>query len=243
MAAKMKNFNLVLTVVSLALGLLLAVQFRVTRDLQTQQTPGLQRAQSLVARVNEAREKRDDLQERANDLRQKLDKAAAGAELGSLKNELMLYRIEAGLTGATGPGVEVTLNDSNMVVQPGENPNLYVLHDEDVLKVLNELKAAGAEALAINDQRQLSISEIRCVGPTILTNKNQRLTPPFVITAIGNQDNMVNSLKMRGGVVGYLQNWGIQVNIKKISQITIPAYAGGLSFEYARAVEESEAGQ
>lgn len=243
MAEKKKNYYIALAAVGLVLGLLLAVQYRMTSDLQTRKTPGVQRAQTLVTRVNEAREKRDDLQQQANDLRQKLDKVAAGAELGSMKDQLMLYRIEAGLTGVTGPGVEVTLNDSNMTVQPGENPNLYVLHDEDVLKVLNELKAAGAEALAINNQRLLSTSEIRCVGPTILTNKNQRLTPPFVITAIGNQDNLLNSLKMRGGVVGDLQIWGIQVNIKKVSQITIPAYTGGLSFEYARPADEKEAGQ
>lgn len=243
MKEKMKNYYIGLTVVGLVLGLLLAIQFRVTNNLQAQQTPGMQRAQTLVARVNEAREKRDDLQQQANDLRQKLDKVAAGAELGSMRDQLMLYRIEAGLTGVTGPGVEVTLNDSNMTVQPGENPNLYVLHDVDVLKVLNELKAAGAEALAINNQRLLSTSEIRCVGPTILTNKNLRLAPPFIITAIGNQDNLFNSLKMRGGVVGELQIWGIQVNIKKVSQITIPAYTGGLSFEYARLADEKEAGQ
>ncbi|KJS14694.1 MAG: hypothetical protein VR69_16665 [Peptococcaceae bacterium BRH_c4b] len=243
MIKKVQNYYIALVIVGLVLGVLLAVQFRVTSNLQGQKTPGVQRAQTLVTRVNEAREKRDDLQQQANGLRQKLDKVAAGVELGSMKDELMLYRIEAGLTGVTGSGVEVTLNDSNMVVQPGGNPNLYVLHDEDVLEVLNELKAAGAEALAINNQRLLSTSEIRCAGPTILTNKNQRMTPPFVITAIGDPDNMVNSLKMRRGVVDNLQDWGIQVNIKKVSQVTIPAYSGGLSYEYARPADEKEAGQ
>lgn len=241
--SKSKNYQIALIVVGLVLGLLLAVQFRMTRDMHKQKGPVVQRAQTLVSRVNEAREKRDNLQERANELRQKLDKAAAGPELVNMKDELTLYRIEAGLSDLTGPGVEVTMNDSNVAVQPGENPNLYVLHDEDVLKVLNELKAAGAEALAINDQRLISSSEIRCVGPTILTNRNQRLTPPFVISAIGDPDNMINSLKMRGGVVEDLQIWGIQVGIKKVSQLTIPAYSGGIRFEYARPADEKEAGQ
>ncbi|GBF34447.1 division initiation protein [Desulfocucumis palustris] len=240
---KTRGYQIVLIVVGLVLGLLLAVQFRVTRDLHAQNNPGMQRTQTLVARVNEAREKRDDLQQKANDLRENLDKAATGPELVDMKEKLMLYRIEAGLSELTGPGVEVTMNDSNMAVQPGEDSNLYVLHDGDVLKVLNELKAAGAEALAINNQRLLSNSEIRCAGPTILTNKNQRLTPPFVITAIGEPDNMINSLKMRRGVVEDLQFWGIQVNIKKLSQVTIPAYSGSIRFEYAVPANEKEAGQ
>ena len=71
----------------------------------------------------------------------------------------------------------------------------------------------------------------------------KRQTPPFVITAIGDATNMENSLKMRGGVVDNLKVWGIQVNIKKQAQITIPAYSGGLSFEYAQLAGEEEGSQ
>lgn len=237
---RIKTYHIAMVMVGLFLGLILAVQFRVTRDIQ--KNPEGNRAQTLVSRVNDARREREELQQRIAVLREKLDKVAAGAQLGNLKEELMLYRIEAGLAAVTGPGVEVTLNDSNMAVQQGENPNLYVLHDEDVLKVLNELKAAGAEALAINNQRIIATSEIRCIGPTILTNKNQRLTPPFVITAIGNQDNMINSLKMRNGVIEALQFWGIQVSVKKVPKVNIPPYTGGLRFDYAHPVE-GEGGQ
>lgn len=235
---KIKTFHVAMIVVGLFLGLILAIQFRVTRDIQ--KIPQVNRAQTLVSRVNDARQERDHLQDRIAVLREQLDKVAAGAELGTLKGELMTSRIEAGLSGVTGPGIEVTLNDSNMAVQPGGDPNLYVLHDEDVLKVLNELKAAGAEALAINNQRIIATSEIRCIGPTILTNKNQRLAPPFIITAIGNQDNMINSLKMRSGVIEALQYWGIQVSVKKISRVAIPAYTGGIKFDYARPLEAKE---
>ncbi|MCL6559007.1 MAG: DUF881 domain-containing protein, partial [Firmicutes bacterium] len=118
-----------------------------------------------------------------------------------------------------------------------ENPNLYVLHDEDVLRVLNELRAAGAEVMAINGERLLSTSEVRCIGPTILINKAKRLAAPFVITAIGDPDTMANALKMRGGVIDTLQQfWGIQVSIRKLSQVTVPAYKGSRVFTYARTV-------
>jgi len=111
-----------------------------------------------------------------------------------------------------------------------------VLHDEDVLNVLNELKAAGAEALSINGQRMLASSEIRCIGPTVLTNKSYRLTPPFVIRALGDQDNMVNSLQMRGGIIEQLNFWGIQVSVRRVENLTIPAYNGTIKFDYAQPV-------
>ncbi|WP_207712590.1 DUF881 domain-containing protein [Desulfofundulus sp. TPOSR] len=236
MTVKIRGFHWALVLVGLVMGLMLAVQFRLTRDIQ--ETPPVKQTQTLAAQVNQAKKERDELQRRVSDLRTRLDEVAAGPRLNALKEELNRVRITAGLVDVSGPGVEVTLNDSNQILQPGQNPNLYVLHDEDVLKIINELKAAGAEAIAINGQRMLATSEIRCIGPTILTNRNQRLTPPFVISAIGNPDNLINSLQMRGGVVEQLRFWGIQVEVKKVAQLTVPAYTGGVRFEYARPLEE-----
>lgn len=233
---RLKPYHFALAMVGLVLGVLLSVQFRVTKE--TLKSPQIHRVQAVGAKIDEARSDRDKKQDQINKMRADLDKMAAGVELGALREELVRSRIEAGLSGVYGPGIEVTLNDSNAVVKPGENPNLYVLHDEDILKVLNELRAAGAEALAINNQRVLATSEIRCTGPTILINRNQRLTPPFVISAIGNQDNLTNSLKMRGGVIETLQFWGIQVSIKKVSQVNIPALSGTISFDYAKPTAE-----
>lgn len=233
---RIRPFHLALALVGLVLGILLSVQFRVTRD--TMMNPQVHRVQTMADKVNEARLQRDAKQERVNKMREELDLLAAGAALGALKEELVESRMESGLTGVYGPGVEVTLNDSNFEVKPGGNPNWYVLHDEDILKVLNELRAAGAEAIAINSQRVLATSEVRCTGPTILINRNQRIAPPFVITAIGNQDTLVNSLKMRNGVIESLEPWGIQVSIKKHSRVEIPPFSGSISFDYAKPVLE-----
>lgn len=89
-----------------------------------------------------------------------------------------LLRYQAGLCAVEGPGIMVTLNDSKQKVKLGDNQNLYIVHDEDLLRVINELRAAGAEAIAINDQRLVSRSEIRCVGPTVTVN-GKMFGPPF----------------------------------------------------------------
>ena len=85
---------------------------------------------------------------------------------------------------AEGQGVTITIDDSKTKSKAGENPNLYLIHDDDLLKVINELKAAGAEAISINEQRLIATSEIRCAGPTLSVN-NIRSAPPYEIKAIG----------------------------------------------------------
>jgi uncharacterized protein YlxW (UPF0749 family) len=219
--------------VGLALGILLAVQFRVTREIQS--TEPVQRAKDLAAQVNQAKAERDTLQARVDSLRAELDKVISLPQTAEIMEELDRARIEAGVNELTGPGVEVTLNDSIVSLKPGQDPNLYVLHDEDVLRVLNELRAAGAEAISMNGQRLLATTEVRCTGPTVLLNKDKRLAPPYVVTAIGNPDTLESALKMKGGVAETLQFWGIQVTVKKLPQVIVPPYNGGIMFEYAKA--------
>ncbi|OPX85627.1 DUF881 domain-containing protein [Pelotomaculum sp. PtaB.Bin117] len=228
---RLKNYQWVFALMGLVLGIMLAFQFRFTREIQ--RTESVQRVQELSAEVNQMRQNHEALQTQVNNLRAELDNATPLNPV--LRDELEKAKVEAGVSELSGPGVEVTLSDSNINLRPGQNPNLYVLHDEDLLKVLNEINAAGAEAVSINGQRLLATTEVRCTGPTIVLNKSKRLAPPFVITAIGNPDTLENSLKMKGGVAEALQVWGIQVSVKKIAQVTVPAYSGGIKFEYAKA--------
>ncbi|MDD3653324.1 MAG: DUF881 domain-containing protein [Desulfotomaculaceae bacterium] len=227
----LKSAHLMLLMVGLILGILLAFQFRFTREIQ--HTESVQRVTELSEQVNQMKEDRKSLQAEIDTLRNNLDRAASVPLTDELKEELAKAKVLAGVSELTGPGVEVTLNDSTITIRPGENPNLYVLHDEDLLRVLNEIKAAGAEAISINGQRLLATTEVRCTGPTIVLNKNYRLAPPYVISAIGNPDTLEKSLKMKGGVAETLQFWGIQVSVKKLNQVKIPAYSPGIKYEYS----------
>jgi uncharacterized protein YlxW (UPF0749 family) len=222
-----------IAIVGLALGVLLAMQFKLTTEIN--KTEPVQRTQLVANQVNGLKNDRALLQGEVNSLRSGLDEISAGPDDAELKEQLDRARILAGVTELRGPGVEVTLNDSNIALKPGENPNLYVLHDEDVLRVLNEIRAAGAEALSLNGERILASTEVRCIGPTIVLNKDKRLAPPFVITAIGDPNTLESSIKMKGGVAEILQFWGIQVVVKKMNQVTVPAYSGGVKFDYAKA--------
>ncbi len=217
-----------IALVCMILGIMLAVQFRSTQDLQS--SIPYQRLEDLTQRLAQTEKERDVLLKEVHKLREEI-----GA--GILTPEMQLIKLGAGVVTVKGPGVVVTIDDSKRPTKPGENPNLYLIHDDDILRVINELRAAGCEAIAINDQRLIATSEIRCAGPTLSVN-NTRYSPPYNITAIGDPQTLENALKMRGGVVETLQFWGIQVSIKKQEQVVVPAYKGVFKFEHAKPVKD-----
>lgn len=217
-----------IALVCVVLGVMLAVQFRTTQDVQT--SIPYQRVEDLSRRLNQTEKERDALAKEVHQLRQT-------ATLSIDSQEMETLRMAAGLVSLQGPGVVLTIDDSKRPSKPGENPNLYIIHDDDILKVINELLAAGAEAISINGQRLIATSEIRCAGPTLSVN-NSRYSPPYEIRAVGDPKTLENALKMRGGVIETLQFWGIQIAVKKQESLVIPAFKGAFRFEYGRPVKE-----
>jgi len=217
------------------LGFLLSLQFRVQQTSTLNQLAGIERAQDLAAQLRRAEVQRDALRTEIASLRSSAaSPQTLPAESDTMREQLQQARIFAGLVALQGAGVVLTLNDSSLPRMPGENPNNYILHDEDILKVVNELKAAGAEALSINGQRLIDRSEIRCVGPTVTIN-GVRTAPPVVIAAIGDPVALENGLNMRGGVAENLRQWAIEVSVRAEEQVTVPAFTGSLKFQFAKA--------
>ena len=219
--------KLLIAVVFMVLGFMLSVQYKTT---ELQRNVRMDRVEDLSERlkVMEAENKQ---------LLTELETLRAGAAKDPADDRMKLM---AGTTDVEGEGIEILLDDSNIAKKSGEHPNLYIIHDEDLLRVLNELRAAGAEAISVNDQRIVAMSEIRCAGPTISVN-NVRSAPPYVIKAIGAPKTLSSALRLRGGVVETFEFWGIQVKIKTVEKLHIPALKAPRSFEYAKIVESKEA--
>ena len=121
----------------------------------------------------------------------------------------------------------------------GAGISFDVMHDEDLLKVVNELRAAGAEAVSINGQRMTATSELRCAGPTLSVN-NVRSAPPYEIRAIGDIKTLENALKMRGGVAETLKVWGISMDIRTSENVLVPAYKGSTKLKYGKVTDRQE---
>ena len=129
------------------------------------------------------------LQDEVDDLRLDVDRVrrvAAGTQAGTagLQTQVDEIALAAGLVAVTGPGVEVSLDDSSLEESPSGNINDLVIHSQDVQAVVNSLWRSGAEAMSINGQRLVSTSAVLCVGNTLLLNGTVH-SPPYVVRAIG----------------------------------------------------------
>lgn len=222
---------------SLILGFLLSIQFKSQAEHRASNIPS-RRIEDIAKLLKESEEKRTTLENNVADLLKEVARLKSPESISNEKsiNDKLI------LTGAiplVGIGVTVTVNDSKKSLEAGDNPANGIVHNEDLLKITNELRSSGAEAISINDNRLITNSEISCAGPTILINKN-RITPPFEIRAIGKAENMISALNMRGGIIETLKFFGLEIKIEKSNAVKIPAYNGIVDFKYSKPMLDTE---
>ena len=133
--------------------------------------------------------------------------------IGNEKNKTI------GLAEVTGPGVIITVADSDIDSNSVVDATDFIIHDTDILKIVNELKNAGAEAISVNDQRVVPTTSIEC-GGNIITINGQKIGSPFTIKAIGLPENLAN-LNRAGGYLSYMKNASIGVDLKKSNNILV----------------------
>jgi uncharacterized protein YlxW (UPF0749 family) len=204
-------FKLITFAVSLVVGLLILVQ---QRSIQKHHVFQPSRVESIISQVKE------------------LEK-----ENTKLRTSLTLKQSTTERSIGKKDGIEIMINDSSKPLLRGENPNLSIIHDEDLLKIVNELKAAGAVAVSLNEQRLRECSAISCAGPTILVN-NSRLTPPFIIKAQGNSPTLERAMLLRGGIIDSLKLYGIEVQLQQRSDIVLPPLVIKNRYKLAQIVAE-----
>lgn len=136
-----------------------------------------------------------------------------------------------------GNGIEVILSE-NMLLKNNSSTNTeymekFLIHEQDLLRLRNELLLAGTEAIAINGQRLVTNSTIRCVGPTIRVN-DITIASPYKILAIGEPYVLKSSLTLMGGIIDILLNRNINVKIKTKKHILIPAFDKNVDIRYSK---------
>ncbi|HWR61276.1 MAG TPA: DUF881 domain-containing protein [Clostridia bacterium] len=166
---------------------------------------------------------------------------STGSAYGIMKNEYKKTLNYSDSVAVTGPGIIMTLNDSQQEVQEGEDIAWYLIHDIDILEIVNELRMAGAEAISINGERVTSTTSIRCGGPTINID-GKRHAVPFVIKAIGDPKTLeASAFAPESYIELYMEYSGIEVEIQKVEKLTVEGYIGGSKMIYQRKSEGGEA--
>jgi len=204
----------------LLLGVLMAIQFKSVNSAQNQQLLQNKRLEELQAEVI-ARQKTN---RELSDMYNKLKDAVAALENQMATNDDTLQRVLeekrfaetfAGLTEVSGTGILVTVEG----LAGGET----LVRDVDLQMVVNELRAAGAQAIAINDERMVAMSEIRQGGVYIVINGRPfPVDGSFTIKAIALKQDLERALTMISGVADSLRFYNLNVVITKADRVVIP---------------------
>lgn len=215
MKAKKISRNISIALICIILGLALSWQFQSIRNNAKVMNLESQKKDDLVVKILNEQKNNENLRTKLTELQMQVDKfeKASGNSDENMKlltAEIQKLKTIAGLTDVRGKGVIVTFSKEDALD----------VEDNDLLNVLNELRASDAQALAINDQRIILTSEVRVAGGYIVVN-GRHVIPPYVIKAIVDPDNAVNALNMIGGPLERIKVF-IDVTVEKSDDILIP---------------------
>ena len=206
--------NLAMTMVCILLGIMLALQYKSINVNQSLASYENKRMDELKTELIKLQNQKDSLQNRLEELEKENQtyarvKAGDSEAAQQIQDNLKNARIFAGLETVKGKGIIVKL-DRN-----GYNK----VEDTDILAVVNELRATGAQAISVNDERVVAMTEIREAGSYIMINGRQ-YQAPYSIKAISDPDDLERSLTMMGGILEPMEDF-ILVNITKSDEVVI----------------------
>lgn len=229
---KVKGKHIVLSFVLLVTGFIVALSYELTSERASSLLPGYERQweheDTLRQEVMIESEKNKQLQEQLQRLQanvRELEEEIASVtheqevRANNILEDVDRLRKIVGQVKVKGPGIEVSLEDAEYFPD-GENPNNYIVHEQHIQSVIDELLVAGAEAIAINGQRITNQSYIQCIGPVIMID-GYSYPAPFTISAIGDSSHLESALLLYGGVHHQLVAEGITVRIQPKDTITL----------------------
>lgn len=231
-----RTLALPVTMVAIALGFLIALQAQTQKNVSAAEQISAQRMSQMKAVLVNSQEQNALLQERHKDLSEKLDLARnqVGTDPQLLVHLKQLKMLD-GTQEVEGPGILVSIDDRNKKVT-------FPLYTDEILRMINTLKLAGAEAISINGQRIVGSTDIVLSGSsTILVNKvpiNRTEGNPYEFSAIGDQETLLDYVSQLDGKT--LKDRGMTVSIAR-KTLRIPSYKGSYSFKEAKPLADSGA--
>lgn len=216
-----KRAVLVLAIMSLILGSIISIQLR--SEIHSPQYASPDRWSELTVQIDYLRKQHDALASEAILLSDKVLLSDSGSRAKALQDELSKLSVSAGMTPVEGQGIIVNLNPDSNPFPEDNNSDAFLVTKLSPLFIVNELRASGAEAISLNNERIMATSGFRSYESKVYVN-NKLIESPYEIRAIGNAETLTSSLNMRGGALEVLNLCGIKTNVQKELNVHIPAF-------------------
>jgi uncharacterized protein YlxW (UPF0749 family) len=215
----------------LVLGIAIVTQVRQTKSGDSLETA---RPADLLVLLDSLRQREATLNTEVAELQNTLNSLQASgntdqAAIQSAQARLAALSILVGAVGATGPGVTVKVEDPG----PGVAP-------EAMLDVINELRAAGAEAIEVNDAHQsvrVGVDTWVVGVPGSLTIDNKVLSPPYSILAIGDPPTLAAAMNIPGGAEDSVKRVGARMSVQQADRVEVTTLRQPKPHQYAQPVK------
>ncbi len=224
-------FGVLGVVLCLVLGIAIVTQVRQTESGDSLVTA---RPADLLVLLGSLQQREAALNTEVAELQRNLAsmQAAGTSDQAAIQNaqaRLAALSIMIGTVAATGPGVSITIADPG----PGVAP-------ETMLDVINELRAAGAEAMEVRSGQQavrVGVDTWVIGSPGALVIDNLTLAPPYSVLAIGDPPTLAAAMNIPGGAVDSVERVGGQMTVAQSDRVDITTLRQPKPRQYAQPVK------
>ena len=212
-----------------ALALVMSMQFKIVNETDITSIENMREAELRTELANwkskyeETNQKYEEISSKIEEYKQNKQSNEETEKL--VDEELTQINMSAGKTDVQGEGIEITLKDT-------DNEEISRISSDDLLLIVNSLKSAGAEAISINDERIINMSDIVDINESFIKINGQRIVGPYIIKAIGNQSYLESALVGNGGPVDEMKKIGQDVSISKNNKVKILKYNKEIKIKY-----------
>ncbi len=225
--------TVVIFIVCVVLVSIMLMQFRTVEQTEITEIENMKESELRLALVDwktkyeEIDKQLTDVYEKIVDYKKTIHDNEDTAEL--VEAELQESNVLVGKTDVYGPGIVVTLKDTDD----------YQYIAEDLIELVNDLRYAGAEAISINGIRVLANTDIVDLFDYSVIGINlQRIESPYVVKVIGDKEYMSSILKLKeGGFMDRYKTLGGSVSIEEENKIEIPKSNSEFKIEYMQEIK------
>lgn len=234
----MKKIAIILGIVCFILTIAIFIQIKTVESITNEEGISLNDNAELKDAVLKWRQSYKDAYSRLEEIEERLEEVRTQATTNSevdveIKNQINKNNKLLGLTEVKGSGAIIRL-DENREANEEEiiDVNSYLVHDGDLIHIVNELYNAGADAISINGKRIVNTTAIVCDGNIIRVN-GEIVGVPIEIKAICYPKALYN-LQRKGGYLSLMVSGGVIVEVEHSDDITIPKYEGVYKYDYIK---------
>jgi len=235
--------QIIVAVVCCILGFMLTYQFKMLTKYQKKENV-TKSATDITVEIEMYKKEKTEMQKKIDELQGQIKSYEEAAVKGTESSKEILAELERSrmLTGATdveGPGLIIYLKPDTSDIL-GSNIQKKKITDFDLVLIINELRFAGAEAIAVNGYRVTSRTGIKITGGVntyITLDGKQKVSQDetITITAIGKKELLNGALSFKGTLS--FMDPASKVDYEKSDKIKIAKSNMPIKFEYAKPVK------